>query len=119
VPADDLRALYRDALMALADRFAAEFGAVPLVAGQPSTRLCRFENVDCDPALFEEPLAWVQPVIDATLDAIALHPGIEPGPATSDLRMGSDEPGGTGSVHVWDVNALGQRWADAVAALGP
>jgi hypothetical protein len=70
--------------------------------------------VDCDPALFEAPIESMEPVIDGILDAVALHPDIHLGPATSDLRMGDDVVGGTGSVHVWDVNELGHRWAEAV-----
>ncbi|MGH0038279.1 MAG: sialate O-acetylesterase [Myxococcota bacterium] len=115
---EELRVAYRDTLLALADRVALELETV-LVAGTVSTRLCRYENVDCDPALFEAPFEPVVPVVEATLDAVALHPALYPGPDTSDLRVGLDAQGGTGSLHIWDVNELGHRWADSVAALGP
>lgn len=108
---ESIQAMYRDALMELADRFHAETGAV-MIAGLPSLRLCRYTNEDCDPALYAEPLEWVRPVIEGTLDAISLHPMIYLGPDTSDLRMGDDDD--TGSAHVWDVNELGRRWATSV-----
>lgn len=93
---DQIREIYRDALMNLADAIGADLG-VPLVA-----------------ALIVPAGARKVAVNDAIEQAAALHPSIFVGPVTGDLALeGPDEP-----FHVRDIVTLGSRWADAVEAAG-
>ncbi len=108
--AEEVRSAYAEALMALADAFYRDLEA-PMVVATVSLGWCRWENVDCDPALFEPDDPDLAPIVAAIEDAIADHPWIEPGPVTHDLRLAED------GVHIWDVNELGRRWAAAVQAL--
>jgi hypothetical protein len=93
---DQIREIYRDALMNLADAIGADLG-VPLVA-----------------ALIVPAGARKVAVNDAIQEAAALHPSIFVGPVTGDLALEEpDEP-----LHVRDIVTLGRRWADAVEAAG-
>ncbi len=108
--ADAARVAYRDALMRLADAFEFYLDA-PMIAAPISLRWCRWENEDCDPDEFEPDFFKAVPIVEATEEAAALHPSIELGPFTHDLRHGVDD------LHIWDVNELGIRWAERVQEL--
>jgi len=107
---EDAHAAYLAALLDLGDAVSRDFGA-PLVAAPVSLRQCLWQSPDCASAP-EPPSAKTLPIHDATLDAIAGHSGIVPGPVSDDLRMMPD------GSHVWDVEELGRRWAEALGAAG-
>jgi hypothetical protein len=103
-------ALYKSALLELADAVHDDFGA-PLVVAPISLRRCSWDNPTCEPALFAWECPFCRPVHDATIDAAAEHPNIVLGPDTDDLRHMPD------GAHIWDVNELGRRWVEAVRGL--
>lgn len=102
---------YRQALVGLAKHVRKHFG-VPVIAAPISLKLCRWDNVDCDPAQFL-PSEKGRGVHDATIAAAAASSDILLGPSSDDLRTMPD------NAHTWDVNALGERWAQAVMASIP
>jgi hypothetical protein len=102
---------YKEALRRLAKHVKRDFG-VPLVAAPISLTLCRWENVDCDPALYNA-AEKRRGVHDATIAAAAEYGEVLLGPSSDDLRTMAD------NAHTWDVNTLGERWAQAILATLP
>ncbi len=102
--AEDARDAYRDALEMLAEAFHADIGA-PMIVAPISYRRCRWENVNCDPALFEPDHPYVLPIVEAQEQAIELHPLVLRGPDIHELRHRDD------NIHIWDVNTEGLLWA--------